>query len=102
MRIPGASRAALYRTVATHGYQIVAQPGVELVDDEKRSQRMIGQAPDNALQLRALAARFRAHSAQTCVHLYQRKFEGVASELEEAALDVETRAWARHDLKLVS
>ena len=63
---------------------------------------MIGQGPNNALQLRALAARFRAHSAQTGVRLYQRKFEGVASELEEAALDVETRAWARQDLKLVS
>lgn len=63
---------------------------------------MIGQAPDSALQLRALAARFRAHSAQTGLHLYQRKFEGAAAELEEAALDAETRYWARQDLKLVS
>ena len=99
MRILGASRATLYRTVAAHGYQLVAQPVVELVDDEKRSQLMIGERPDNVLKLRALAARFRAHSDQTCVHLYQRKFEGVASELEEAALDFETRAWALADLK---
>jgi len=80
---------------------MVTQPEVELVDDEKRSQRMIGPASDNVLKLRAIAARFRAHSAQTGVHLYQRKFESVASELEEAALDFESRAQMRPDLKRV-
>jgi hypothetical protein len=62
---------------------------------------MIGQAPENARKLRVIAARFRAHSAETGVQFYRRKFEGTASELEEAALDVETRAWARPDLKRV-
>ncbi|HEY8254903.1 MAG TPA: hypothetical protein VIG39_09705 [Rhizomicrobium sp.] len=51
--------------------------------------------------MRVIAARFRAHSAETGVQFYRRKFEGTASELEEAALDVETRAWARPDLKRV-
>jgi len=60
---------------------------------------MIGQVPDNARKLRVIAARFRAHSAETCVQFYRRKFEGVASELEEAALDAESRAWMRLDLK---
>ena len=64
----------------------------------------MAQAPDGKARLRAqslwqLAARFRAHAAETGVTLYQRKFEGTASELEEAALDAETRAWGRADLK---
>jgi hypothetical protein len=101
MRIPRASRATLYRTVLAHGYQSVAQPEVELVDDEKRSQLMIGQAPGNALELRSIAARFRALAAETSIELFRRKFEGTASELEEAAVDAETRAWARPDLKRV-
>ena len=60
---------------------------------------MIGQEPGNALKLHSLAARFRAHADQTSIELFRRKFEGTASELEEAALDFETRAWARPDLK---
>ena len=60
---------------------------------------MIGQEPANALKLHALAARFRAHAAETSIELFRRKFEGTASELEEAALDAETRVWARADLK---
>jgi hypothetical protein len=94
-----ASRATLYRTVAAHGYQLVTQPKVELVDDKKRSQLMIGQATGHVLELRSLAARFRTHAAETHIALFRRKFEGTASELEEAALDAETRAWARPDLK---
>jgi len=74
----------------------------ELAAGEKRSRPMIGQAPENARKLRVIAAQFRAHSAETCVELYRRKFEGVASELEEAALDAETRGWMRFDLKRAS
>ncbi len=62
---------------------------------------MIGQAPGNALKLHALAAHFRAFAAETNIELFRRKFEGTASELEEAALDAETRVWARPDLKRV-
>ena len=42
-----------------------------------------------------------AFAAETGIKLFRRKFEGTASELEEAALDAETRAWARPDLKRV-
>ena len=59
---------------------------------------MITHGPDEALKLRALAARFRALAAQTEVGPYRRKFEGAASELEEAALAAETRP----DLRRVS
>ena len=62
---------------------------------------MIGQGPSSALELRSIAARFRAHAAETGIDLFRRKFEGTASELEEAACDVETRVWAHTDLKRV-
>jgi hypothetical protein len=51
------------------------------------------------LELRSIAARFRAHAAETGIELFRRKFEGTASDLEEAACDVETRVWAHTDLK---
>ena len=60
---------------------------------------MIGQDTGHVLELRSLAARFRTHAAETSIALFRRKFEGTASELEEAALDAETRAWARPGLK---
>lgn len=60
---------------------------------------MIGQEPGNALELRSIAARFRALAAETSIESFRRKFEDTASELEEAALDAETRAWMRADLK---
>ena len=63
---------------------------------------MIGQAPENARKLRVIAARFRAHSAETGVQFYRRKFEGVALELEQAALDAESRAWMDPGLKRAS
>jgi len=75
---------------------------MELVDDEKRSPLMIGQARCNAPELRSLAAHFREFAAETRIQLFRRKFEGVASELEEAALDAETRDWMRADLKRAS
>jgi len=99
MRIRALSRATLYRRVAAHGYQMVAQPGVELVEDEKRSQPMIGQGPSNALELRSIAARFRVYAGETGIEFFRRKFEGTASEQEEAAFDAETRIWAHADLK---
>jgi hypothetical protein len=47
--------------------------------------------PDKALEMRTLAARLRAQAAQTGVALFRRKLEGVASELEEAAIDADSR-----------
>ncbi len=58
---------------------------------------MIAHGPDEALKLRALAARFRALAAETEVDRYRRKFEEAALELEDAALLEE-----RFDLKQVS
>lgn len=43
-----------------------------------------------------LAARMRAHAAETSVEVFRRKFEGAASELEEAAIDLESRV-ANHE-----
>jgi hypothetical protein len=80
---------------------MVVQPGVELVDDMMRSQPMIGQDTGHVLELRSLAARFRAHAGETNIELFRRKFKGAASELEEAALDAETRAWMRADLRRI-
>jgi hypothetical protein len=81
---------------------MVTQPKVELVDGKKRSQLMIGQDSGHVLELRSLAARFRTHAAETNIALFRRKFEGTASELEEAALDAETRACTRPDMKRAS
>ena len=61
---------------------------------------MIRQGADTALKLRALAARFRGHAAETAIEYFRRKFERAASELEEAAVDAETRS--RPELKRVS
>ena len=52
--------------------------------------------------MRALAVRLRAHAAETCVDHFRRKFELAASELEEHAMDAESRARFRDRLKLVS
>jgi hypothetical protein len=46
---------------------------------------MITHGPDQALKLRALAARFRALAVDTDVEPYHHKFEETASELEDAA-----------------
>ena len=59
---------------------------------------MITHGPDEALKLRAMAARFRALAAQTEVGPYRRKFEDAAEELEDAALSPKFRP----DLKQVS
>jgi hypothetical protein len=88
----------LYRSVVVQGYQKLAirTGGTALV--RWRSQPMITHGPDEALKLRALAARFRALAAETVVEPYCQKFEDAAAELEQAAL-VEERCT---DLKRVS
>jgi hypothetical protein len=63
---------------------------------------MIGQGPCSAPELRSLAAHFRELAAETGIELFRRKFEGAASELEEAALDAQTRALACSDLRHAS
>ncbi len=45
-----------------------------------------------------LAARMRAHAAETSLEVFRRKFECAASELEEAAIDLESRAASRERL----
>ena len=60
---------------------------------------MIGKGPSSALELRFLAGHFREFATETQIELFRRKFESVASELEEAALDAETRAMARLNLR---
>ncbi len=40
---------------------------------------------EQALKMRALAARLRAHAAETSVEMFRRKFEAAAAELEEEA-----------------
>jgi hypothetical protein len=42
-------------------------------------------------RMRVLAARMRAHAAETSVEIFRRQFERTASELEEAAIDLESR-----------
>jgi hypothetical protein len=39
----------------------------------------------NVLAMQALAARFRAHAAETSLEIFRRKFEAVAEELERQA-----------------
>lgn len=45
-----------------------------------------------AARLRALAARLRNDAEQTAMPEFRRKMQATASELEEAAVDMETRA----------
>lgn len=58
--------------------------------------------PDPVLKMRALAAQLRAHAAQTSVAHFRHKFENAASELEEQAVDAESRARLRETMKLAS
>jgi predicted xylose isomerase-like sugar epimerase len=46
----------------------------------------------NIIHMRVLAARLRAQAAETGIEIYRRKFESLASELDEAATDLESRA----------
>ena len=42
-----------------------------------------------AVKMRALAARLRAHAAESSMEIFRRKFEAVAADLEEAASRME-------------
>jgi hypothetical protein len=44
----------------------------------------------------------RIHAAETDQAIFRRKFEGMACDLEEAAVDAESRAQPKDDLKRVS
>ena len=52
---------------------------------------MTGMVPSQVPKMRALASRLRAQALETTVTLYRRKLETLASELEEAATEAETR-----------
>jgi hypothetical protein len=45
--------------------------------------------PEKAVKMRALAARLRAHAAETDMEMFRCRFEAVAAELEEAASRLE-------------
>lgn len=51
--------------------------------------------PERPAELRDIAAQMRGYARETDIEMYQRKFEGIAAELEEAARDVESRALLR-------
>lgn len=63
---------------------------------------MTGMVPSQIPKMRALASRLRDQAHETGIGIYQRKLEILASELEEAAQEAESRErfFARH--KLVS
>jgi len=46
---------------------------------------------DQVLKMRDLAAQLRSHAAETSLQTFQRRFEAAAAELEQRALDVESR-----------
>jgi hypothetical protein len=45
--------------------------------------------------MRALAAELRLHAKETSLQTFRRKFESAASELEQQAIDAESRAGFR-------
>jgi hypothetical protein len=47
---------------------------------------------EKVLYMRTLAARLRGHAAETSLEIFQDKFRASAAELEEAALNAESRA----------
>ena len=63
---------------------------------------MTGMVPSKVPDMRLLAQRLRAQAADTRIMLYQRKLDGLASDLEEAALDAETREDFFKSFRLVS
>ena len=48
-------------------------------------------APDPSLKMRAFVAQLRAHAAEASIENFRHKFEIAASELEEQAVDAESR-----------
>jgi hypothetical protein len=63
---------------------------------------MTGMDAAHIPRIRPLAARMREQAGETHIALYRRKFEGLASELEEAAVDAETRQHFFEACRLVS
>jgi hypothetical protein len=63
---------------------------------------MTGMVPTKVPDMRRLAACLRAQAAETNLALYKRKFEGLASELEEAAQESQTRDEFLKSFRLVS
>ncbi len=63
---------------------------------------MTGMMPHQVPKMRALAQRLRGQAAETSIELYRRKLESLASELEEAATEAETRRRFFDAFKLVS
>ncbi|HEU0094827.1 MAG TPA: hypothetical protein VFQ52_00120 [Rhizomicrobium sp.] len=83
---------------ARHGYQLVEkQGGNEVLEQperaawQPRSSLMTGMVPSQIPKMRVLASRLRAQAQETTVALYRRKLDFLASELEEAATEAETR-----------
>jgi len=48
---------------------------------------------EQVLKMRVLAAQLRDHAADTSVELFKQKFEAAATELEHAALDIESQVF---------
>jgi hypothetical protein len=48
--------------------------------------------------MRLLAAQMRGYATETALEMYRRKFESIASELEEASIDAQSRAECRFRL----
>jgi len=59
-------------------------------------------AHEPALKMRALAAQSRGHAAETSIAHFRHKLDSAASELEERAVDMESRARFLESHKLAS
>ena len=68
--------------------------------DVGRYRHMLNQIPPRIFALRRLAVQMRGHAADTTMAIYQRKFEGIARDLEDAARDAES--WQEVRPKLAS
>jgi hypothetical protein len=63
---------------------------------------MQNDVPDPAVKMRILVAQLRAHAAETSIGHFRHKFRIAASELEEQAVDTESRVRFRETRKLAS
>jgi len=63
---------------------------------------MQNDVPDPSLKMRAFVAQLRAHAAEASIENFRHKFEIAASELEEQAVDTESRVRFRETRKLAS
>jgi hypothetical protein len=57
---------------------------------------MAGGARERVSEIRALAAQLRMHAAETSVQMFRCKFEAAALELEQRAMDAESRQRFRY------